>query len=339
MAGNNDDYDIDVVVMWVDGNDPAWQKVYKECRFGDAETDFNMRYRDWGIFKYWFRGIDKFMPWVRKVHFVTWGHLPEWLDTTNPKLHVVRHEDYIPAEFLPTFNSTVLEKFFHRIEGLAEHFVYFNDDAFVIKSMKREDFFKEGKVVDILSFEPICAYSYVYWGYEKLNESTILARHFNKKEGMKKHFWHYFSFKYPLKYKLYNASEFFYPHFTSILSAHNPSPMLKSTYEELWECEREALELSAKNKFRGYNDTSQVIFKSWTMLKGKLIPKNVYKSSYYCSLTNNNEKTYNIIRKQKYQNICINDGENEDTIEYEKVRDELISAFESILPDKCPFEK
>ena len=339
MASSNDNYDIDVVVLWVDGNDPAWQKVYKECRFGDAEKDFSMRYRDWGIFKYWFRGIDKFMPWVRKVHFVTWGHMPEWLDTSCPKLHIVRHEDYIPKQFLPCFNSSVLEMFFQNIEGLAEHFVYFNDDHFCISPRKREDFFKDGKVCDMLSFEPICAYSYPMWGYMKLNNSVVTARHFNKLEGMKKHFWHYFSWKYPLKYKLYNASEFFYPHFTSVLFTHNPSPMLKSSYEEIWSLEKETLEASAQSHFRSKTDISQILFRSWPLLKGNMVPRNNYKYSYYCQLSNDNEKIYNIIRKQKYQDICLNDGENEDTIEYERVRNELIQAFESILPDKCQFEK
>ncbi len=76
MTNNNE---VDAVVLWVDGNDPEWQKVYKKHRSGDAETDFQFRYRDWGLFKYWFRGIDKFAPWIRKIHFVTWGHIPEWL--------------------------------------------------------------------------------------------------------------------------------------------------------------------------------------------------------------------------------------------------------------------
>ena len=70
-----------------------------------------------------------------------------------------------------------------------------------------------------------------------------------------------------------------------------------------------------------------------------MIPRNAYKSSCYFQLTNNNNELYKVIAKQKCKNICINDGENEDTIEYERVRNELITAFESILPGKCTFEK
>ncbi|MBQ6357217.1 MAG: capsule biosynthesis protein CapK, partial [Solobacterium sp.] len=38
------------------------------------------RFKDWGLFKYWFRGVEKFAPWVNKIYFITWGHVPTWLD-------------------------------------------------------------------------------------------------------------------------------------------------------------------------------------------------------------------------------------------------------------------
>ena len=77
---------IDFVMIWVDGNDPEWRKE-KSKYDGKVVTASNseVRYRDWDNLQYWFRGVEKFAPWVNKIHFVTWGHLPEWLDTTNPK--------------------------------------------------------------------------------------------------------------------------------------------------------------------------------------------------------------------------------------------------------------
>ena len=71
-------------------------------------------------------------PWVRKIHFVTSGQKPEWLDENNPKLNLVSHKDYIPAQFLPTYNSVVIERYIHKIPGLADHFVYFNVDIMFI---------------------------------------------------------------------------------------------------------------------------------------------------------------------------------------------------------------
>ena len=101
MKDNNS---IDFIMTWVDGNDPAWRSERKQ--FADASgLSSDARFRDWNLLRYWFRAVEKYAPWVRKIHFVTWGHLPAWLDTGNPKLHIVKHADFIPSEYLPTFNS------------------------------------------------------------------------------------------------------------------------------------------------------------------------------------------------------------------------------------------
>ena len=136
---------LDFVITWVDGNDKEWQKekwTYsaKNDIISDND-DREERYRDWDNLQYWFRGIEKYAPWVRTIHFVTCGHLPAWLNTNHPKLHIVKHSDYIPKKYLPTFNSHTIEWNFHRIEGLSERFVYFNDDMFLFKPTSPEDFF------------------------------------------------------------------------------------------------------------------------------------------------------------------------------------------------------
>ena len=91
--------------MWVDGNDPEWQKEKNNYDKKDNADGSIVRYRDWDLLQYWFRGVEKFAPWVNKVYFITWGHLPKWLDTSNPKLVIVNHKDYIPEEYLPTFSA------------------------------------------------------------------------------------------------------------------------------------------------------------------------------------------------------------------------------------------
>lgn len=133
---------IDFVIIWVDGNDPAWRAVKNQyVPRPVGEDDQEVRYRDWDNLQYWFRSVEKYTPWVRKIHFVTWGHLPKWLNVNHPKLHIVNHKDYIPEKYLPTFNSHTIEMNLHRIEGLAEQFVYFNDDMFLLKPVYMEDFF------------------------------------------------------------------------------------------------------------------------------------------------------------------------------------------------------
>lgn len=148
----NNSCEIDFVITWVDGADPAWRKEKAGYAPSAQNDDREERYRDWDLLRYWFRGVEAFAPWARKIHFITWGHLPPWLNTEHPKLHVVRHEDYIPKKFLPVFNSNVLEIYMHKIEGLSEHFVYFNDDMFLIRNVKKELFFHNGKPCDMLLF-------------------------------------------------------------------------------------------------------------------------------------------------------------------------------------------
>ena len=122
---------IDFVVTWVDMNDPKWKAVFAEYS-GKTENEKNSvsdaRFRDNGFLKYWFRGVEKFAPWVRKIHFVTCGQKPDWLDENHPKINLVNHSDFIPEQFLPTYNSVVIERYLHKIPDLSEHFVYFNDD-------------------------------------------------------------------------------------------------------------------------------------------------------------------------------------------------------------------
>ena len=45
---------------------------------------------------------------------------------------------------LPTFNSQAIESRLHRIPGLAEHFLYLNDDVFLGRPVPPEMFFTPG---------------------------------------------------------------------------------------------------------------------------------------------------------------------------------------------------
>ena len=192
---------IDFVIIWVDGNDPKWRAVKNQYDPNPeaGEDDQEVRYRDWDNLQYWFRAVEKYTPWVRKIHFVTWGHLPSWLNVNHPKLHIVNHKDYIPEEYLPTFNSHTIEMNLHRIKGLSEQFVYFNDDMFINKPMKPRDFFVHGKPCDTFAMDCI------YFGKGSAgpyngNDMSVINTHFNKKEMLKKNFTKWFRLRYGIKY-------------------------------------------------------------------------------------------------------------------------------------------
>ena len=130
---------IDFIITWVDGNDQVWQEEKAKYSGKTTGDDRAKRYRDWEFLQYWFRGIEQCAPWVNKIHFVTCGHLPLWLNTEHPKLNIVNHKDYIPEQYLPTFSCRPIELNLHRIPGLSDNFVYFNDDMFLFQPVKQEE--------------------------------------------------------------------------------------------------------------------------------------------------------------------------------------------------------
>src|SRR5699024_8602050 len=146
--------------------------------------DRDIRYREWGILKYWFRGVEKFAPWVNKIHFVTWGHTPSWLNVKHPKLNIVKHEDYIPSKYLPTFSSRPIELNLHRIKGLSEQFVFFNDDMFLLKPVKKEDFFKNGLPRDIAAQDVVVHNDFVH-SIAEFNAIMLINKYFTKQNVLK----------------------------------------------------------------------------------------------------------------------------------------------------------
>ena len=130
-------FPVDVVYTWVDGTDPAWNAAREQRLAGitgtaqTRESSGQARFFDRDELRYSFRSIHLFAPWVRRIHLVTAGQVPDWLDTDHPMVNLVDHTDILPADGLPTFNSHAIETSLHTIEGLAEHFVYFNDDFFL----------------------------------------------------------------------------------------------------------------------------------------------------------------------------------------------------------------
>lgn len=344
---------IDFVVSWVNPLDPEWIKekrkyeqleqqerdvsdtgseVYDNVVYGDE------RYRDWNIFKYWFRAVEEYAPWVRKVHLVTCGHIPEWLNTENPRLHLVKHTEYMPKEALPTFNSSAIELYLNRIEGLADKFVYFNDDMLINAPISEDFFFKNGLPCDMLALQPIVANpTNPLMSYAYLNNSLTLVKHFDKRSNMKMQWRKYFHIGYPLKYFIYNFLELAYPQTTGYFSHHSAAPILKSTYEEVWAQEEETLSTTGKSKFRSEKDVTIYLMREWQKLQGNFHPTNVVRSFRYFEIADDNSRLQKTLSNGKIKTICINDcyhGKNS-----EKVSREISGMFETKFPKKSSFEK
>lgn len=165
------DFPIDAVITWVDASDPAWRRRREQAAAAAAAataaqrpTDGEAagtgaaaapdaagapavdrgehRYRDRGELRYCLRSIAAHAPWIRHVFLVTDDQVPAWLAADHPGITVVDHRDlFAEPEVLPVFNSHAIETQLHRIPGLAEHFVYFNDDIFLGRSQRPQNFF------------------------------------------------------------------------------------------------------------------------------------------------------------------------------------------------------
>ena len=328
---------IDFVILWVDGNDPAWREEKEKYSPETPLADREERYRDWGFLPYLFRSIEKFAPWFRTIHFVTWGHLPKWLNVNHEKLHIVRHEDYMPKDYLPVFNSNALEICLHRIPGLSERFVYFNDDTFLLKPTHPTDFFKGDKAVDMLALQPVVAnpknpiMSHLF-----LNNSVVLSKYFDKRANMRKQPLAYFKPGYPIKYWGYNVLETCFPLFTGFYTIHSVAPFLKKTYQDVWEKEEKLLNEVSSHRFRDNSDVNQYLFREWQKLSGDFVPANIQKNNGYFEIGADNRKLIKTILAQKYKILCINDVGYDENVD--QIREELINAFNKILPNKSSFE-
>lgn len=138
-------FPIDVVYTWVDGDDPEWNAA-RQARGGDdtrPEAGGQARFRSRAELLHSMRSVHLFAPWVRTIHLVTAGQRPDWL-AEHPQVRVVDHRDILPPDALPTFNSQAIETALHRVPGLAEHFVYLNDDVFLGRAARPELFFSPG---------------------------------------------------------------------------------------------------------------------------------------------------------------------------------------------------
>jgi hypothetical protein len=140
---------VDVVYTWVDGTDPAWQaaRARAQSELPDGAVNPNAvsssRFLGHDELRYSMRSIEMFASWVRRVHVVTAGQVPEWLDVSHPRVSVVDHRDiFSDTSSLPVFNSHAIESQLHHIPGLADRYLYLNDDVFFGRPVTPELFFE-----------------------------------------------------------------------------------------------------------------------------------------------------------------------------------------------------
>lgn len=337
--------DIDVVIPWVDPTDKEWQasknKFLKDLNNDKVDNSEN-RFRDWDNFKYVFRGIDKFMPWVHKIYLITCGQVPDWMNKeADDRLVIVNHSDYIPKEYLPTFSSHPIELNLHRIKELSEHFIYLNDDYFVINETSPEDFFVDGLPCDYALEDPITPDHKDIFNNILINNMVLLNSHYDRRMVLKEQKKKFYSM---CDKKAFVTNMCFRPlkrnHFFGLHYSHLASNILKSTIEKVWTENREILEATSSHKFRNADDVNQFIFKNEQYVTGKFHPYNINRFGRAIQLDDTIEGAVEdvcrIITDSGYKMICINDCNIED---FDNTRTKINAALEKILPNPSVWER
>ncbi|MDL2316797.1 Stealth CR1 domain-containing protein [Desulfovibrio sp. OttesenSCG-928-A18] len=222
------DFPVDVIYTWVDGADPI--HIEKRAAFLPRQENIHenavqaARFRDNDELRYSLRALERFAPWVRSILIVTDRQRPSWLDKNSDKIRIVDHREFIPKQYLPTFNSHVIEAYLHNIPGLAEHYLYLNDDVFLARPCRKTDFFMANGL-------PL---AYVDWRKR---------RRFGYSYTKTPHAMSYFNTLEILKNRGVRTEPGF-------ITAHGPFAQTKSNAQKAFEFYQDIIEGFAKNRFR-----------------------------------------------------------------------------------------
>lgn len=292
---------IDYVVPMVFPEDAAWQKDW-ERTFGKHldVIESSARWRSWGTEELLIRAVMKNMPWLRTIYILLAreSQVQEWMremvathsQQTGPEVRLVYHREFIPAQFLPTFNVNTLEMFLHRIPGLSEYFLYGNDDIFPLSRLAEDDFFRTTTVCDDWDGDGV--------------ERILPCQHHNVKDyPSAPNIFHRFCMG-----GLNMVAADFGQKFSKkwLRGGHSIAPILKSTCEEVWRRHGDRINHSFTNA-RSEINFNQYIYSYWQHLSGRYVDH--VPQRQYVNVKEDVNRLKSIITGKNPGIVCINDNE------------------------------
>ena len=221
---------IDAVILWVDGNDEKHKEKilpFLENKVSVSSKKFRTRYDQVNEIKFTVNSILKYASYIRNIYIITDNQTPPFLKENERKYKTVSIIDHTVIlkgyeQFLPTFNCRPLETSLYRIPDLAEHFIYLNDDFFLINKTKPTDFFKNG--LPILRGKWLKFDENIF--YKKFKKSRKGHKSVQQNAAKLAGFNRYYNFK------------------------HTPHPLRKSTFKKYFEDNPDVFIDNIKHKFR-----------------------------------------------------------------------------------------
>ncbi len=307
-------FDIDLVFSWVDGSSSDFQreraKRMQAYVVGEGD-DSDARFRQIDELKYALRSVYMFAPWVRRIFIATDSPAPEWL-AEHPRVTIMRSEDFFPdTSALPTHNSHAVESQLHHIPGLAEHFLYSNDDMFFGRPVGPELFFSPGgitKFVEASTRIGLGDNDPSRSGFEnaaRVNRALLRER-FGK--------------------------------VTTRHLEHTAAPLRKSVLRELEAEFPEDFARTAASRFRSATDISVTnsLYHYYALMTGRAVEQTQARSLYIETTLKLALRQMNKLRKRRDQDMfCLNDGsfpEISDEVRRAAVTDFLERYFPIVAP-------
>lgn len=313
-------FPVDAVYTWVNGSDPAHAEKRKRFLKDQQAVHDNAlepaRFRDNEELRYSLRALEQFAPWIRRIFIATDDQRPAWLDKDHPRIRIVDHREFIPARYLPTFNSHVIEAYLHAIPGLSEHYIYLNDDVFLARPCRKSDFFTAGGL-------PM---AFVDWRGRRL---------FGYKYTKTPHAMSYFNTLRILQERGVATDPKF-------ITAHGPYAQSRTNAQDAFAFFSNVIEGFAQNRFR---TTEEVALYShalplWIYNQKRLVPCD--ERFYYVQTARRDRIAYySAILQSKRDHVpplffCINDvGDMSAKTQW---RIDLRAMLESYFPTPSPFE-
>lgn len=333
---------IDFIVTWLDSNDSLWQEQFDHHRLKAKGDKSKARFRDMDIFRYWFRAVEQYAPWVNKVFVVTNGKTPDWLNLKNQKLVAVKHADYMPKECLPTFNSCAIELYMNRIKGLSEHFVYFNDDMLLNGPVGPDYYFRNGLPCDFN--KETCFNVPIYTSIERFNISMsmladlgILNAHFDRWKTVCQSPRRWLGPHLGWKGLLMSAILVKQRLFVGFSNYHTEQAYLRSTFDEVWAAEPEFLRASC-TQFREEVIANPYLFRYWQFASNKFHPLKRNFAGFHISERSLIHDIEKALFNEKIHSVCLNDTSFCSEEDFNYIKAKLVEMYERKLPTKSEFE-
>jgi hypothetical protein len=312
-------FPVDVVYTWVDGMDPEWARKRQRYGGGDPAAVYHeeaantARFASRDELRYSLRSIHQHAPWVRNVLLVTDDQVPAWLDTAAPGLRVVSHREiFRDPSVLPTFNSHAIESQLHRMDGLSEHFLYFNDDVFLGRLTTPQEFFHAN---GLTKYFPSPALIPV--GGTDPGDVPVSAAGKNNRSVLEEHF----STVITQKMK------------------HTPHPLRRSVLAEIEERFEERHRATAASRFRSLTDLSiaSSLHHYYAYQTARAVPGRVTYAYLDLSHPQTPARLARLLSRRDRQVFCINDtvSTDDDVAGQESVLRPFLEAY---FPVPSPYE-